>query len=603
MNTEMTNWDYVRAGWADHPARKRKWFIFFGIVVALWLAGFAAARPLLVQEDTSPLLALIMGPMGLVWRFLVDKDILDAENKLLIVFCALWGGIVFLVGKIFSSPMTEENHIRYEQERQHKAQGRLTDSEAIKTLKMDKGIPLALARIDKKNTQAIGLDYENSEGHVLVVGNTRSGKGLHLTQTLLQWPGAAVVVDPKAEQYERTAGHRSRLGPIFRIPGDLVHLAGYYDYLMDADAVSELHYHLLRPWTSKEPIFANKSKVLFTAAGKYAKQYHLNPIRVLLDAAACDATAVLTALETVAKDDVRRFTDGLPPKRYTENKLATSAYGSFSTALEDYQKHLYTISPTYDLRNAAVPEKWASQKGTIYITYSLADLNGVGPVVGAMIAGLMRYQMKKNRHDRMLVAIDELPAVGIANIDNYLSTVGGYGITMLLYAQAFSQLKRVYGENGAQTIITNCTHQVWYPPKDIETARIVSDIYGTELKATRVRNSTRRLGDPGFSQGISLSLQSRPVFEPTAVTSLSEEKVIVQMQKRRLYRFLGERLNPIHLFEKLPLSPVAVYSKPPAEREYVQWAASDADGVSGGQGDTGQEGGNDDGRPPRQFSA
>ncbi len=251
-----------------------------------------------------------------------------------------------------------------------------------------------------------------------------------------------------------------------------------------------------------------------------------------------------------------------------------------------------------------MPEKWASQKGTIYITYSLADLNGVGPVVGAMIAELMRYQMKRNRHDRMLVAIDELPAVGIANIDNYLSTVGGYGITMLLYAQAFSQLKRVYGENGAQTIITNCTHQVWYPPKDIETARIVSDIYGTELKATRVRNSTKRLGDPGLSQGISLSLQSRPVFEPTAVTSLSEEKVIVQMQKKRLYRFLGERLNPIPLFEKLPPSPVAVYPKPPAEREYVQWAASDADGVSGGQGDTGPEDGNDDdGRSPRQFSA
>jgi type IV secretory pathway TraG/TraD family ATPase VirD4 len=65
----------------------------------------------------------------------------------------------------------------------------------------------------------IGIPWTADAGHIAVVGPTRSGKGLHLTDTLIRWPGPVVCIDPKGEQWQRTASFRQRAyGPVFRIP-------------------------------------------------------------------------------------------------------------------------------------------------------------------------------------------------------------------------------------------------------------------------------------------------------------------------------------------------------------------------------------------------
>jgi type IV secretory pathway TraG/TraD family ATPase VirD4 len=79
------------------------------------------------------------------------------------------------------------------------------------------------------------------------------------------------------------------------------------------------------------------------------------------------------------------------------------------------------------------------EKSTLYITYSLNELEGVGGVVSAILAGLMRDHMASGHKWRLLVAIDEMAAVRMRHLDTYLATVGGFGITMLLYAQSMSQ--------------------------------------------------------------------------------------------------------------------------------------------------------------------
>jgi Type IV secretory system Conjugative DNA transfer len=65
------------------------------------------------------------------------------------------------------------------------------------------GIPLG-----QLDGEVIGIPYGVNRGHYAVIAPTLSGKSLHATATLLRWPDAAVVVDPKSELYERTAGTR-----------------------------------------------------------------------------------------------------------------------------------------------------------------------------------------------------------------------------------------------------------------------------------------------------------------------------------------------------------------------------------------------------------
>ncbi len=588
-----TNLDYFKQLWQESASdTRRKWKIFFAVLSGLWLLGTVAAYTsvagiLRLGAGARVLPSLAMGPMGLVWALLktagVIEETLQEPNLFWLVLTGINVGLIWLVSKI---AVSEPNQLVQEQRRhqaEEKAQGRLPVNEIGEKLQMTQGVPTAELKIAKKQRVSVGVDFENGEGHMLIVGPTRSGKGLHLTQTLLQWPGAAIIVDPKGEQFTRTAGERQRKfgSPIYRLPGHQVHLAYYYDNFQDQDSLFELHDHLLRPQQSRDRIFADKSRVLFSAASEYASAYNLNSLRVLLDGAACDPITVLTAFDTIpaAKEYVRLFTDGLPPEKLHENRFATSAYGTFTTMLGSYQKHIDTIAPK---RNTplVLPRDWAAQGATIYITYSLNDLQGVGGVVAAIIAALMRYQMRQNRKDRLLVAIDELPAIGLSNITNYLATVGGYGIRMVLYAQAISQLRQIYGTEGTQSILANCVHQVWYPPADIETAKVMSELYGTTYKPSRSQGSSRRFYQGGGSENKqrenyvdmrqAQSWELRPALGPNELMSLDQEKILVLMHKGRQYRFIGERLNPIPLLDGLPQPPPLPQHKG-GLRQYTQW--------------------------------
>ncbi|HRQ42594.1 MAG TPA: type IV secretory system conjugative DNA transfer family protein, partial [Chloroflexota bacterium] len=392
-------------------------------------------------------------------------------------------------------------------------------------------------------------------------------------------------------QFERTAALRRKLGPVYRIPGHQVHLSAYYRHLRDRDETMELHYHLLRPWASSEPIFAEKALSLFTAVGLYAQAKGLNPIRLLLDLAESNPVEALTALRMVeaARRHVDIFTNGAAPDAYQDDKFVTSALGNFTARLAPYQKHIDTIAPP-DLRRREliVPPDWASQNATIYVTYSLNDLRAAGGVVAATVAAILRYQMRAQQESRgqkqkMLVAIDELPAVGLRNIADYLSTCGGYGITLLLYVQSVAQLQELYGKEGLRAILSNCAHQLWYPAAEMETARFMSELYGTTLKANPMQSASRSARQQrdkegkaqlqtSNNQGASWSWREGAALSPNEMMALPKGQVLATTLADRQYVFLGERLNSIHLFDQLP-SPDGLHLPRPfyRPRQYTDW--------------------------------
>src|SRR5216684_6157213 len=54
-------------------------------------------------------------------------------------------------------------------------------------------------------------------GNTLIVGPTRSGKGLLATSQLLSWQHSVIVNDIKGDLFLQTAGYREALGPVFVI--------------------------------------------------------------------------------------------------------------------------------------------------------------------------------------------------------------------------------------------------------------------------------------------------------------------------------------------------------------------------------------------------
>ena len=600
---EVKNGTYFLQWWREMPpAPKRRWHIFLTVFSLFWLAGAvyaptAVAGIARLSGLARLLMALGMGGFSFLWGWLKGAGLIvetvQAPNLLWLLLAlvlpgALWGFIYLL-----DQPLNPVFNMEKMKARFAQSQGRFQEKTIAQQLAFRRGVPYALVGEGKQQTK-VGLDYAGGEGHLLVSGPTRSGKGLHLTETLLSWPGPALVVDPKREQLERTAAWRSQLGPIICLPGHQVNLAAYYHRLLDRDDIAELHTHLMRPWQSRETIFAEKAVSLFTAAGLYAQAKRLDPVRVLLDLAESDAEEALTALETVpdARRHVRVFTNGAKPAAYREDRFVTSSFGNFTTRLAAYQKHIDTIAPPDPTDYLVVDPDWVGQKGTVYITYSLQDLQGVGGVVAAIIAAMLRYQMQQPERERLLVAIDELPAIGLRNVTNYLATGGGYGLTLLLYVQSLAQLKELYGVEGTNAILSNCAHQLWYPPTEYETAATMSRLYGLSLRANPAQASSRgsrqdkdREGHTTLhlnnNQSASWSWQERPELLPSQVMSLPKEQVMVStLAGERRLAFLGQRLNPIPLFDKLPPASLLRLPRPRyGQRDYTAWLATTAPSV------------------------
>jgi hypothetical protein len=488
-------------------------------------------------------------------------------------FGGIVGGGMVLYSMWRRAPASAQQWLDVQRELHRRQQGQLSADEANMLYSLPRkvaGLPLAQVTV-KRQPITVGVSVQREMGHMVVIAPTRAGKGLHLTAVLQQWQHAALVIDPKAEQCERTAGARQLLGPVYNLPYHTLDLSNYYDWTNRND-LTELHRHLIQPQVDTQSIFAEKSRVLFDAAGKFAAAHGLNPLRVLLEAGNGDIRVALTAWETVAKNEVRTFTNGHSPKNL-DDRFVSSALGTLTTRLYTYYQSLATL--TTGTGRTAIPHDWAAQNGTVYVTYPLNQLTGVGGAIAAIVAGMMRFHMKHHAGVPLLVAIDELPAVGLRNLLTYLATVGGYGVTILLYAQTYGQLTQMYGREGVETLLANCRHQVWYPPADLTTADRMARLYGTELKE-HVSFGRKRSGERfeinAGAKGETRSGQLRKdlVLDANAVMALDEEQVICRIGRKHVLR--AQRLWPVPDLARLSAIPlVNLWPFPISQPPPIDW--------------------------------
>ena len=554
------------------------------LLTFLWLIAAEIAffrHPHLQLLPTSTRLAsAVFGiwsvPAWELFGNLLWERVQDGQMSLQTLWGILYGSLFALAGCYATvrkfwlhAPAPTRRWLKIQRELHRHQQGQLTTTEAAQQhgLKPSTdGIPLlqvSSGRSKRKRNLTVGVPFQREMGHTIVIAPTRAGKSLHLTSVLKQWQHSALVIDPKAEQCERMAGVRRSLGPIYNVPHHSVNLSSYYDWTNRND-LTELHQHLVRPEQDRQTIFAEKSRVLFDAAAKFALAHGLDPLRVLLEAGNTDMKEVLTAWETVARSEVRTFTNGQAPGKL-DDRFVSSAWGTLTTRLYTYYQSLGTL--TAQPGAGTIPDDWAVQKSTLFVTYPLSQLTGVGGAIAAMTAGMIRQHMQQHAGVPLLVAIDELPAVGLRNVLTYLATAGGYRITLLMYAQTYGQLVQLYGRNGVETLLANCRHQVWYPPADPQTADRMARMYGTELAQHvsfgRKRSRERFELDAGTKGETSSGQQRKELsLDANAIMALDADQVLCRIERQYVLR--GQRLWPVPELEQLSAIQLADAWPPPA---------------------------------------
>ncbi len=139
---------------------------------------------------------------------------------------------------------------------------------------------------------------------------------------------------------------------------------------------------------------------------------------------------------------------------------------------------------------------------------------------------LMNQQGK--RHS--FVLLDEAPTLYIPHLDQLPATARSNKVATIYMAQDFSQMKKQYGQNEAEVLISNLNNQFFGRVANLNTAEYVSRLFGKEERVVRSEsagNNTPRgvlfnskAGMGSQSSSVSHSLVERTVVYPQQLLSL-----------------------------------------------------------------------------------
>ncbi len=432
-------------------------------------------------------------------------------------------------------------------------------------------------------------DYlrHNGAEHVLCFAPTRSGKGVGLVvPTLLTWPGSAIVHDIKGENWELTAGLRSRFGRVLLFDPTNAKSAAYNPLLEVRRG----------EWEVRD--VQNVADVLVDPEGSLEKRNHWEKtshsllVGAILHVLYAEKNKTLAGVAAFLSDPRRPIESTLSAMMTTPhlgekgphpviasaarellNKSDNERSGVLSTAMSFLGLYrdpvVAAVTSRCDWRIADIA---AEQKPTtLYLVVPPSDISRTKPLVRLVLNQIGRRLTEdlhaKDRRQRVLMMLDEFPALGRLDFfESALAFIAGYGIKAFLIAQSLNQIEKAYGANNS--VLDNCHVRVSFATNDERTAKRVSDSLGTATEMRAMQNYAGHRLAPWLSHlMVSRSETARPLLTPGEVIQLPPDDEIVMVagippiraKKARYFedaRF-RERLLPV------PESPNAGFSPKP----------------------------------------
>jgi len=416
--------------------------------------------------------------------------------------------------------------------------------------------------------------------HVIAFAPTRSGKGVGLViPTLLSWTESAVVHDIKGENWQLTAGWRSRFShcllfnptdprsarynPLLEVrkgPDEVRDVQNIADILVDPEGALERRNH-------------------------WEKTSHALLVGAILHVLYAESDKTLARVATFLSDPLRSFEHtlrrmmetnhlGTPRQavvhpvvasaaREVLNKSENERSGVLSTAMSFLGLYrdpvVAATTAACDWRIADLVD--AERPVTLYLVIPPSDISRTKPLVrlvlnqiGRRLTERLEGDPGKRRRHQLLMMLDEFPALGRLDFfETALAFMAGYGIRAYLIAQSLNQISKAYGESNA--ILDNCHVRIAFSSNDERTAKRISDALGTSTELRMQRNYAGHRLAPWLSHiMVSRQESARPLLTPGEVMQLpaADELVLVsglppiRARKLRYYEdrnFLG-RVKP-----------------------------------------------------------
>jgi type IV secretion system protein VirD4 len=360
----------------------------------------------------------------------------------------------------------------------------------------------------------IGPSYLRHDGpeHVMAFAPTRSGKGVGLVvPTLLGWTGSAVIHDIKGENWQLTAGWRSRFSHCL--------------LFNPTDARSACYNPLLEVRRGEYEVrdVQNIADILVDPEGALERRNHWEKtsqsllVGAILHILYAEEEKTLARVATFLSDPQRPFT-GTLKRMMTTNHLGTDEApavhpvvasaarellnksdnersGVLSTAMSFLGLYrdptVAQVTSRCDWRIADLVEGPAPV--SLFLVVPPSDISRTKPLIRLVLNQIGRrltehlHAQGEGRRHKLLMMLDEFPALGRLDFfETSLAFLAGYGVRAFLIAQSLNQIEKAYGEHNA--ILDNCHVRIAFATNDERTARRLSDSLGTATEQRSMRN-------------------------------------------------------------------------------------------------------------------
>ena len=437
-----------------------------------------------------------------------------------------------------------------------------------------------------------------------VIAPTRSGKGVNtIIPTLLNYgvpyyqiekdenthekvkkikgKGSIVCFDPKGENWEATAGYRSKFSvcipfrpldenentahynPIHEIPNNPLTAFAW------ADIIGEIFFGADNAKTSSDgaaQYFNNTARDIFDAVVLHVrfskeidwKDKNLGTVLDFFsqakdskdnDEAGEDAGPGAKMLAKMREDNIHVLDNG-EVNQQIHDLIVKAANRSETQNAKERASTYSTIFSKISLFQDDL-----LRKATAYSDFSVDDfIKGINPIslylivpynhikrISPIFRMIITFMIKKfsdgttNANEvklkiPCLFLLDEFPVLGyFPDIALNAGILAGYGVTFLIVSQSLNQIVDVYGEN--HPFLDHCKTIILYAPGNLKDARMFSETIGNRSVLLDNISSSGATFDVGFSN-VSRSSQevSTSLISPDELMKLHFTKVIVFIQ-------------------------------------------------------------------------
>jgi type IV secretion system protein VirD4 len=331
--------------------------------------------------------------------------------------------------------------------------------------------------------------YARAEDQTIILSLPRVGKSGLLADRVIEHPGPALVAESRSDMYALTAGHRSRLGPL---------------EVFNPRGVSGI------PSTFRWNITAgcaDPTEALLRADGLVG-DVATGDMQWWAEKSAAALAAAMHAADLIGGDmrDVWAWSNSLGYHLIDQARQVPGASLELFGCLAELDKPSRSadsikLTMSKALAWMAVPEiramvtgpeavpfdvaRFTAANGTIYLMAD-GDSSPVAPLFRCFTsmvhreAGLYGLSMSHRKLDPgLLIAIDELHACPV-DLPSWLADSAGKGIQVVAVVHSTGQLRKKYGEHGADTVWSTAGTKLFLPGiHDAKTLEDVSKLCGT----------------------------------------------------------------------------------------------------------------------------